>query len=301
MDIAIIGGGPAGLAAGLYAARAGMDVTLFEEAFVGGQTAKIDKIDNYPGFPNGLDGVTLSTSIREQAQRFGLKISNAAVESLALDGKTKLISTYEGKFEAKAVIIATGASPRKLNIENEEKLTGAGVSYCATCDGAFFRGMDVAVIGGGDTAVSDALYLARFVNKVYLIHRRDELRASYVLAQAALAEKKIQPVWDTVPEGFVGRDMLDGIAVRNVKTGETQTLAVQGAFVAVGVVPRTELVKDTLTLAKDGSIITDERMQTSLEGVYAAGDVRKTPLRQVVTAVADGAVAASMAAEYINV
>lgn len=298
-DVVIIGGGPAGLSAGLYAARGGLSAILFEEMFVGGQAAKTQQIDNYPGFAQGVEGGDLCMRIQEQAMRFGLQLRYDPVQSVALDQKIKQIVTENETIDAKTVIVCTGASPRKLGLAREEELTGAGVSYCATCDGAFFRNQVVAVIGGGNTAISDAIYLSRFVQKVYVIHRRNALRASKVLQDAALGEPKIEFVWDSVPKALLGENVLTGIEIQNVKTGAVQMLAVSGLFVAIGIEPRTHLIQDQLPLAEDGSIVTDMHMRTALAGVFAAGDVRQTPLRQVVTAVADGAVAAEEAILYI--
>ena len=300
IDIAIIGGGPAGLAAGLYAARGGANVVLFEELFPGGQAAKTEQIDNYPGFPEGVEGTSLGMNLHQQAQRFGLVTQYLAVEQLKLQEEKKQIYTAEGIFEAKQVILAMGAQPRKLGVAREEELTGAGISYCATCDGAFFRGKPVAVVGGGDTAAVDALYLARFTPMVYLIHRRDSLRASKVLQERILQEPAIQLVWNSRVAELTGDSALAGIGVENVQDSSRRELAVAGLFVAVGILPRTALVKDQVRLAADGSIATNVMMQTSIPGVYAVGDVRETPLRQVVTAVADGAVAATAALESLS-
>lgn len=297
IDIAIIGGGPAGLTAGLYAARSGLKSVLFEEVFVGGQAARTARIDNYPGFAEGIDGATLGMNIGQQAMRFGLEIRYDPVSNLELVGDIKRIHTQDEVLEARTVIIATGASPHKLGLDNEQKLTGSGVSYCATCDGAFFKGKDVAVVGGGDTAVADAIYLARYATRVYLIHRRDKLRADEILQKAVFAEPNVELVFDSEVRSLIGEESLAGIMVYQKTAGELKQLDVHGLFVAVGIQPRTDLVKDILDLTKDGYIQTDALMQTSIAGVYAVGDVRNTPLRQVVTAVADGAVAATQAAE----
>ncbi len=300
IDIAIIGGGPAGLAAGLYAARGGAKAVLFEELFPGGQAAKTHQIDNYPGFPEGLMGSELGMRLQQQAERFKLQIEYDGVMGLELAGPVKKIVTASGPVEAKAVILTMGAAPRKLGLSNEEALTGAGVSYCATCDGAFFKDKPVAVVGGGDTALSDAVYLSRFAKKVYLIHRRDAFRGSPALEEMVRGLSNVELILDSVPKALLGEGKLSGLETENVKTGDRQTLMIDGLFVAVGVLPRSEIVLGQLSLNEGNYIITDERMQTSLSGVYAAGDVRNTPLRQVVTAVADGAVAATMALEYIG-
>ncbi len=298
-DIAIIGGGPAGLSAGLYAARGGARTVLFEELFPGGQATKTHLIENYPGFEDGVEGFDLAGKLEKQAVRFGLALEYAAVEALSLAGNPKRLKAGDRELTAKAVILAMGATPRKLQVAREEELTGAGVSYCATCDGALFRGKPVAVVGGGDTAVSDALYLARFCERVYVVHRRDALRAARVLQDAAFAEKKIEFVWDSVLTGLEGEQALSGIAVSNKKTGETRVLTVSAVFAAVGIEPRTALVTEALSLQAGAAIPVDARMETSIPGVFAAGDARVTPLRQVVTACADGAVAATSALEAL--
>ena len=300
IDIAIIGGGPAGLAAGLYAARSGLRCILFEEIYVGGQITKTHLIENYPGFPEGIGGVELGMNLEKQAVRFGMELRYEPVERLELTGREKHIVCASGIESARTVILTTGASPKMLGVEGESALTGAGVSYCATCDGALFRGKDVAVIGGGDTAVSDAIYLARFANKVTVIHRRDRLRAAKTLQDRAFAEKKIDFLWNSAVTAFCGEGNLSHLEVENRKTGEKSSLPVKGAFVAVGISPRTDLVKDQLKITPEGYVHTDAFMRTSLSGVYAAGDVRNTPLRQVVTAVADGAIAATQAIEYLS-
>ena len=299
IDIAIIGAGPAGLTAGLYAARGGADAVLFEEVFAGGQAAKTCQIDNYPGFAEGIEGSELGIQMERQALRFGLSIKYDPVLKLDLLSPVKRIETSAGTVEAKTVILCTGANPRKLDLANEEKLTGAGVSYCATCDGAFFRGKDVAVVGGGDTALSDALYLARFANKVTLIHRRNELRGCHMLQKAVQSEPKITLALEQVVTGLKGENLLEGLKLKHVGSLEERELAVSGVFVAVGIEPRTDIVRGMLPLADGGYIQTDAFMRTSVDGVYAAGDVRETPLRQIVTAVADGAIAATTALEYL--
>lgn len=299
IDIAIIGAGPAGLTAGLYAARGGANAVLFEEVFAGGQAAKTCQIDNYPGFEDGIEGSELGIRMERQALRFGLSIKYDPVLKLDLLYPVKRIETSAGTVEAKTVILCTGANPKKLGLPSEERLTGAGVSYCATCDGAFFRNKDVAVIGGGDTALSDALYLSRFASKVTLIHRRNELRGCSMLQKAVQDEPKIHLELEHVVTELHGEKLLDGLRVKHVKTGEEHTLSVSGVFAAVGIEPRTDIVRGMLPLTAGGYIQTDALMRTAVDGVYAAGDVRDTPLRQIVTAVADGAVAATAALEYL--
>ena len=301
LDIAIIGGGPAGLAAGLYAVRGGANVCVYEEMFAGGQIVKTHRIDNYPGISDGPDGYALAARFEEHATAFGLKIEYGAVTELALDEDPKHFLFNGARIEAKTVILATGASPKTLGIPGEKELTGHGVSYCATCDGAFYKNRTATVIGGGDTAISDALYLAKLCKQVCVVHRRDALRASAILADAALKTENIGFIWNSVPEAFLGEGRLSGIRLKNRVSGEVSELLTDGAFVAVGVAPRTELFRDQVALAENGSVITDEKMQTSIPGVFAAGDVRNTPLRQVVTACADGAIAATCALEASRV
>lgn len=299
-DIAIIGGGPAGLTAGLYAARGGADTVLFEELFAGGQAAKTERIENFPGFPEGLDGYAVGALIESQAARFGLNVAYEGVHSLVLDGPEKQIVLANRTVTAKAVILCMGATPRKLGLPNEERLTGAGVSYCATCDGAFFKGADVAVIGGGDTALSDALYLARLCKSVTVVHRRDALRAAETLQKRAFAEPNIHFAYDSVVTALAGEEKLAALTLTNVKTGAQTLLPAAGAFVAVGVLPRTELVRAALCLDETAPIPTDANMAVGLPGVFAAGDIRNTPLRQVITACSDGAVAATAALAYLQ-
>ena len=301
LDLAIIGGGPAGLTAGLYAMRGGANVRLYEELFTGGQIVKTHQIDNYPGISDGPDGYALAARFEEHAQKFGLQIEYGAVSDLELTEPVKRFMFNGEPVEAKTVILATGAQPRTLGIEGEAKLTGHGVSYCATCDGAFYKNRTATVIGGGDTAISDALYLAKLCKTVYVVHRRDELRASAILANAAKETENIHFIWNSVPEAFLGEEKLSGIRLKNRVTGETSVLETDGAFVAVGVVPRTELFQGQVKLAENGSVETNERMETNVPGVFAAGDVRNTPLRQVVTACADGAIAATSALEVMHV
>ena len=300
LDIAIIGGGPAGLSAGLYAMRGGADAALYEGLFVGGQATKTHRIDNYPGFREGVEGFQLGVELEQHAARFGLAVTYATVESVELAGDVKKLVVDGQTVEARTVILAMGAKPRPLGLPREAELTGKGVSYCATCDGAFFKGKQVAVVGGGDTAISDALYLARFVERVYVVHRRGELRAAKSLQQAAFAEEKIEFVFHSVAEALVGEEKVEGLTVKDVRTGVLRTLPVSGVFAAVGIVPESGLVRGQVACTEDGRIRTNEFMETDVPGVYAAGDIRTTPLRQVITACADGAVAATRALEYCS-
>jgi len=300
IDIAIIGGGPAGLAAGLYAARGGASTVLFEEVFVGGQAAKTPRIDNYPGFIDGIEGSELGIRMHDQAVRFGLDIRYEPVDGLDLAYPTKSVQTANGCVLSRTVILSMGASPKKLNLKNEDSFVGAGLSYCASCDGAFFRNKEVCVIGGGDTALQDALYLARFAKKVYLIHRRNEFRGCKLLQSSVLAENNIEVLWSHVATELLGEGAIEGIRLRHIESNTIKELVLSGVFIAVGIEPRTDLVRGQLQLSTGGYIKTDEAMRTALAGVYAAGDARETPLRQVVTAVSDGAVAATSALEYLS-
>ena len=300
-DMIIIGGGPAGYTAALYAARAGLDVALVEKAGAGGQMALTDVIDNYPGFEQGVDGFTLGMNMQKQAERFQIEHKEVAVASVQLDGTVKAITTADGTvYRARAVILATGASPRELGLPEERDLRGKGVSYCATCDGAFFRNKTVAVIGGGDTAAADAIYLSKLCKQVYLVHRRDALRAAAVYHDALQQAENVTFVWNSTVEEILHDSVVTGIRVKDKLTGDMQNLECQGVFVAVGTAPNTKLYEDQVQLDGNGYIISDENTKTSQLGVFAAGDVRTKPLRQVVTAVADGVVAAYMAEEYIQ-
>ena len=299
-DLVIIGGGPAGLAAGLYAARARLKVILVEKVVVGGQIVISDWIENYPGFPEGLSGPDLVQKFTEQAKRFGLNIENNAAVSVDLSDPVKRIVFNDRTVTTHTIIIATGASPKKLDAPGEEMFYGKGVSSCATCDAPFFKDRIVAAVGGGDTAVKESLFLTRFVKKVYLIHRRDRLRAEMILQEQALANEKIEIIWDSVLTGIQGFTNVENITVQNVRTKEEKTLSVDGCFIWVGEMPNTKFLADGVKLDEKGFIVANLNMETSVPGVFAAGDVRNTPLRQVATAVGDGAVAAFSAGHYIE-
>jgi thioredoxin reductase (NADPH) len=298
-EVIIIGGGPAGLTAGLYTSRAGLKSLLMERGMVGGQIINATLVENYPGFPQGISGAELGSLMHQQAIKYGLEVMTAEVTGIA-QGQPYNISTSEGNFEATAVIIAAGSEYRKLGVRGEERLLGHGVSYCATCDGFFFRDQEVAVVGGGDTAITDALELTRHVKKVYVIHRRDELRAGQVLQQRAFAEPKLEFVWSTVIEELVGDRMLEGIRLRNVKTGQFSVLKVTGIFVAVGLTPNSHSFVNVVDLDDTGYIVTDERMAASAPGIFAAGDIRRNSPRQVAAAIGDGATAAISAFRYVQ-
>ncbi len=299
-DIAIIGGGPAGLTAGLYAARGGASVTLYEELFPGGQIAKTPLVENYPGFPDGVVGYEVGSLLQKQAEKFGLKVEYAGATGLILEENPKRILLPDREDTAKAVILCMGAHARSLGIPREEALVGAGVSYCATCDGAFFKEKAVAVVGGGDTAISDALYLSRFCTSVTVVHRRDEFRAAAVLVEKARQVPNIHFALSSVPVNLIGECCVQGLEIMDLKTTAQRVLPVSGVFVAVGITPQSALVKGVVNMNEGGSILTDELMKTNIPGVYAAGDIRNTPLRQVITACADGAVAATSALEFIS-
>jgi thioredoxin reductase (NADPH) len=298
-DLVIIGAGPAGLTAGLYAARARMNVLLIEKAVPGGQIIVTDWIENYPGFPEGISGFDLAEKMKLQAEALGLKMETAEVQSLNLAPDVKEVIFQDKTIKAKSLIIASGASPKKLGI-GEDRYMGKGISFCATCDAPFFKEKTVVAVGGGDTAVQEAIYLTKFVKKVYLIHRRDELRATKILQERAFANEKIEIVWDTVATGVDGFFGIEGVHVKNVKTGEEKTLKADGCFIWVGILPNTQFLNDMVDTDAFGFIRADARMQTSVPGVFAAGDVRDTPLRQVSTAVGDGAIAAVSAEHYLE-
>jgi len=299
-DLIIIGAGPAGLTAGLYAARARLKTLMLERLSPGGQVLMTDWVENYPGFPDGISGFDLIDKMRRQAEKFDLVIESQEVSRLELSPEKKVVVTDKGTLETKALILTSGATPRKLGIEGEELLIGKGVSYCATCDGPFYRDQEVALIGGGDTAVEEAIFLTRFAAKVHLIHRRDELRATKLLRERVMALDQVNIVWDTVPTRIVGDTEVKGVDLKNVKTGKTSHLPVQGVFVFVGYIPNTELVKGQLELDKLGFVVTNNDMQTSVPGVFAAGDIRSKILRQIATAVGEGATAVFAVERYLE-
>ncbi len=299
-DLIIIGAGPAGLTAGLYAARARLKTLMLEKLSPGGQVLMTDWVENYPGFPDGISGFELMDKMRRQAEKFGLDIKSTEVSRLDVLKEKQILATDNGTLESKAIILACGATPQRLGIEGESLLTGKGVSYCATCDGPFYREQEVAVIGGGDTAVEEALFLTKFASKIYLVHRRDKLRATKLLQERAWSEEKIEIIWDSIPKRIVGEAGVEGIDLKNVKTGEESHLPVQGVFVFIGYRPNNELVKNLLELDDRGFVVTNKFMETSEVGVFAAGDVRSKLLRQISTAVGDGATAAFAAERYLE-
>ena len=298
-DVIVIGGGPAGYTAALYTSRAGLSTLVVEKLYAGGQMTETTQIDNYPGFSEGIDGFTLGMQMQQGAQRFGTEVLSAEVLSVKLDGREKEIVTSSGSYLAGAVVIATGAGHKHLGVEKEKELTGRGVAYCASCDGMFYRGKTVAVVGGGNSAAADAMVLSRIAKKVYLIHRRDQLRATKVYHAPLEKAENIEFVWNSAVEELLHDEILSGVKVKNLQTGEEKVLELNGLFVSVGRSPVTELFRGQLELDAAGYIVADESTRTSLPGVYAVGDVRTKAVRQIVTATADGAVAAHYAEEYL--
>ncbi len=298
-DIIIIGGGPAGYSAALYSARAGFSTLVIEKMGAGGQMALTDVIDNYPGFENGIDGFTLGMNMQKGAERFGAKTEYAQVVSLDLKEKIKTVTCDSGEFYCKALIIATGANPRTLGLENEEALLGRGVHYCAHCDGGFYRNKTVIVVGGGNSAVADALYLTHIAKKVYMVHRRDKLRATKVYYEPLMQAENLDIIWNSAVSEFIAEDRITGARIKNLQDGIQRDLECDAVFVSIGRTPATDFLKGEIKLDENGYIIADETTKTNLEGVYAVGDVRTKALRQVVTAVADGATAVHFAEEYI--
>ena len=299
-DTIIIGGGPAGLSAGLYAARSRMDTVIIERAKYGGQATTTDELENYPGSILNCTGTTLSERMREQAEEFGCKFAKDEIIDVVLEGEIKVVKGKKETYQAKTIIIATGANPKLSGFKNELELRGKGISYCATCDADFFTDLDVAVIGGGDSAITEAIYLTKFAEHVTVIHRRDALRAAKSLQEKAFANPKISFIWNGLVDEAIGEEILEGLVVRNKLTNETSILKVDGCFVFVGYDPISSLFEDKVTMDKAKYIVTDEDMRTNIPGVFAAGDIRKKALRQVITAAADGAIASTIAEAYIE-
>ncbi len=298
-DMIIVGGGPGGYASALYAARSGLDVLVLEKLSAGGQMALTEKIDNYSGFADGIDGWQLGFEMQRQAERFGAKTEYAEVQRLELGLSPKLIHSSAGVFHARTVVIATGAGPRELGLENEKSLMGRGLAYCAACDGMFYKGKTVVLVGGGNSAAEDALILSRVAKKVILVHRRDSLKADKVYHQPLMEAENVEFRWDSVVEELLHDERIKGVRIRNLKSGEESIIDCEGVFVSIGRKPATALVEGQLSLDGGGYIIADETTATNIPGVYAVGDVRTKPMRQVITAVADGAVAVHMAEEYL--
>ena len=298
-DVIILGGGPAGYTAALYAARAGLSTLVLEKLFAGGQMTQTTQIDNYPGLPKGIDGVTLGMEMQAGAERFGVKTLYTEATAVSLTGALKTIETAQGVFETRTLIIATGADHKHLGLPKEQELIGRGVAYCAACDGMMYRGKTVAVVGGGNSAAADAALLARVAQKVYLIHRRDALRASKVYHDPLKATTNLEFVWNSAVTELLHEDKLTGVMVTDVTSGLPRQIELDGLFISIGRQPETKLFQSQLDLDDKGYIIADETTRTSLPGVFAAGDVRTKAVRQIVTATADGAVAAHMAEEYL--
>ncbi len=299
-EVIVVGGGPAGLTAGLYASRGRLRSLLVEKMLMGGQIANADRVENYPGFPEGISGPELGELLHQQATKFGLETLYAEVSGIALEDGRKLVTTTEGDFTTRALIIAGGSSRQELGVPGEKEFTGRGVSYCATCDAAFFRERPVAVVGGGDAAVTEALHLARFASAVTVVHRRDQLRASRILQERAFEEPLVDFRWDSVVEEIEGKEFVKRVGLRNVKTGARSTLEVAGIFISIGFHPDTDYLRGILSLDEVGHIITNEKMQTSVPGILAAGDIRRDSARQAVAAAGDGATAAIYAEKYLG-
>jgi thioredoxin reductase (NADPH) len=300
-DIAILGAGPAGLTAGLYAGRGGLKSVIIEKMMPGGLVANTERIDNYPGFPEGISGFELAQKMEQQAKKFGAEIISAQAETIVPENRYQLIKLSDGTtLKSRALIIATGAYPKKLGVPGEKELLGKGVSYCAVCDGAFFKNQPVAVLGGGDSAVQEAIYLAGLASKVTVIHRRNVLRAAGSIQQTAFANKKIQFVWSRDILAIEGAGLVTGVKTMDKQTLQEEVIPVSGAFIYVGYKPSSDLVKDIVKTDEQGYIVTDDHMSSSVPGIYACGDVRQKLVRQVSSAVGDGATAAIAAQQYLE-
>ncbi len=303
-DVIIIGGGPAGLTAGIYTTRARLSAILIEKLAIGGQVSLTDRIENYPGFVGGVSGPELVQNIEEQAKSFGMRILSAEVTRIDLDDKGDIKEVFVDEepepYRCLSIIIAAGNEHRRLGVPGEKEFIGKGVSYCATCDGAFFKDLDIAVVGGGDVALEEGIFLTRFAKKIYIIHRRDRLRATKILQERAFGSNKIEFVLDSVVDEIFGQTTVDGVKVRNLKTGEGKTLEVNGVFAFIGWTPSFSFVGGIVKRSEDGYIIVDKEMRTSKEGIFACGDCCKKDLRQIVTACGDGATAAYSAQHYVE-
>jgi thioredoxin reductase (NADPH) len=299
-EVIIIGGGPAGLTAGLYTSRARLGTLLIENALFGGQMTTTEMIENYPGFPQGITGDELSRLMEEQARRFGMGTVNQEVVEVTLEGNLKKIRTHEMSYRCEALIICTGAEYRKLGVPGEKEFAGKGVSYCATCDGAFFRDANIVVVGGGDSALTEALFLTKFVKGLTIIHRRDALRATKIYQERAMGNPKITFLWNSVVQEIKGQQVVRSVTVKNVKTGELKEISTEGVFLFVGLSPRTEFLKGLVEMDEGRYIFTNENGETSVPGIFAAGDCRKKMLRQIATAAGDGATAAFAAEKYLE-
>ncbi len=299
-DVVIIGGGPAGLTAGIYTSRDKLKSLIIEKGIIGGNMNNAEIIDNYPGFPEGVNGPELADLMHRQAKKYGLENITAEVIAIKNWGDKKLLETSNGDIIAGVVIIAGGSEKVKLGIPGEKEFTGRGVSYCTTCDAFFFRSKNVVVVGGGNSAIYEAMHLTKFASKIYIIHRRDQLRATAILQDRARAETKIKFILDTIVKEIEGKDFVQKLVLENVKTGKKSTLEVDGVFISIGLKPNTGFVKDLLSLDKQGHIITDENMNTEIAGIFAAGDIRSGAIRQITTAAGDGTIAAIGAKKFID-
>ena len=299
-DIIIIGGGPAGLTAGLYASRNKLSTLLIEKGLVGGNINEAEKVDNYPGFPQGISGMELTSLMHQQALQYGMEVVIDEVTGIKIEGEIKTAMTSQGELSAKALIIAGGSERQKLNVPGEKEYTGKGVSYCATCDAPFFRGKRVAIVGGGNAALYEALHIAKFASRVSIIHRRDQFRATPVVQDKVFAEPNIDFIWNTVVKEIQGDTFVRGLKIVDVKSGKEYLLEVDGVFIAIGLIPNTAYLKGTVDMDEKGSVIVNDRMETSVPGIFAAGDIRSNSIRQVIAAAGDGAVAAVSASNFIE-
>jgi len=300
-EVIIIGGGPGGLTAGLYTSRARLSTLLIESALFGGQMTTTELIENYPGFPQGVTGDELSRLMEDQAKKFGMKTVTQEVVKVSLEGDVKVVQSYETTYRCEALIVSTGAEYRKLGVPGEKEFAGKGVSYCATCDGAFFRDSQIVVVGGGDSALTEALFLTKFARELTIIHRRDALRGTKIYQERALASPKIKFLWNSIVQEIKGDSTVRSINVKNVKTGEIKEVETEGVFLFVGLVPRTQFLKGVVQMDEAGYILTNEDCETSTKGIFAVGDCRKKLLRQIATAVGDGATAAFASEKFLEI
>jgi thioredoxin reductase (NADPH) len=299
-EVIIIGGGPGGLTAGLYTSRSRLSTLLIESALFGGQMTTTELIENYPGFPQGVTGDELSRLMEDQAKKFGMQTVTQQVVKVSSEGDVKVVQTYESTYRCEALIVSTGTEYRKLGVPGEKEFAGKGVSYCATCDGAFFRDSQIVVVGGGDSALTEALFLTKFAKELTIIHRRDALRGTKIYQERTFANPKIKLLWSSIVQEIKGDSMVRSIVVKNVKTGEIRELETEGVFLFVGVVPRTQFLQGVVQMDEGGYILTNENCETSAKGIFAVGDCRKKLLRQIATAVGDGATAAFAAEKFLE-